>query len=139
MGDRIDDRKLECIGHKDYLQRKRKEMWMLNCRGIFLSSMICKVYEKFIYLKLEPIIEERMTEFQAGARKGRRTSDQIIILKTKIEYDNLLNQDTYIQFYYICKCLDKLYLRDAMNDLGNNGRTDKLYRIIYLLNCNTKT
>ena len=44
----------------------------------------------------------------------------------------------YIQFYDICKCFDKLYLRDVTKDLGNNGITGKLYRIIYLLNCNTK-
>jgi len=44
-----------------------------------------------------------MTEFQAGARKGRRTTDHILTLKAKIEYDQYLQRDTYIQFYDIVK------------------------------------
>jgi len=44
----------------------------------------------------------------------------------------------YIQFYDIVKCFDKLWLKDVMYDLGNNGATGKMYRIIYLLNNRTR-
>jgi len=108
-----------------------------NYRGIFLSNVSCKIFEKLIYKKLEPIIDENMTEFQAGARKGRRTTDHIHTLKSKIHYDQYLQQDTYIQFYDIVKGFDKLWLRDVMYDLGNNGVKGRLCRIIFLLNSNT--
>jgi len=75
-----------------------------------------------------------MTEFQAGARKGRRTTDHILTLKAKIEYDQYLQRDTYIQFYDIVKCFDKLWLNDVMCDLA----VGKLYRTIYCLNSCTK-
>jgi len=91
---------------------------LANYRGIFLSSVVCKIFEKLIYKKLEPIIDKNMTEFQAGARKGRRTTDHIQTLKAKIEYDEYLERDTYIQFYDIVKCFDKLWLTDVMCDLG---------------------
>ena len=37
---------------------KEKKSECENCKGIFLSSTIFKVYEKITYQKLEPIIEE---------------------------------------------------------------------------------
>jgi len=52
---------------------------------------VCKIFEKLIYKKLKPIIDMNMTEFQAGARKGRRTTDHILTLKAKIEYDKNLH------------------------------------------------
>jgi len=65
---------------------------LANYRGIFLSSVVCKIFEKLIYKKLESIIDMNMTEFQAGARKGRRTTDHILTLKAKIEYDQYLQK-----------------------------------------------
>ena len=63
---------------------------LANYRGIFLSSVVCKLFEKMIYKKLEPIIDKKMTEHQAGARKGRRTADHIQTLKAKLEYDQYI-------------------------------------------------
>jgi len=60
------------------------------------------------------------------------------MLKAKIQYDQYLQRDTYIQFYDIIKCFDKLWLRDVMYDLGNNGVTGRLYRIIFLLNSSAR-
>jgi len=111
---------------------------LANYRGIFLSSVVCKVFEKMVYKKLEPIIDKEMTENQAGARKGRRTTDHVMTIKTKIEYDKYLKNETYIQFYDIVKCFDKLWLKDIMYDLGNNKVHGRLYRIICLLNNRTK-
>ena len=69
----------------------------------FLSSVVCKVFEKMIYKKLEPIIDKEMTESQAGARNGWRTTDHVMTIKTKIEYDKYFKNETYIQFYDIVK------------------------------------
>jgi len=79
-----------------------------------------------------------MTECQAGARKGRRTTDHVMMIKTKMEYDKYFKNDTYIQFYDIVKCFDKLWLKDIMYDLGNNNVQGRLYRIIYWLNNRTR-
>ena len=95
---------------------------------------MCKIFEKMVHKKLEAVIDKNMTEFQAGARKGRRTTDHILTLKAKVEYDQYIKRDTYIQFYDIVKCFDKLWLQDVMYDLGNNGVRWKLYRLIFLLN-----
>ena len=34
---------------------------LANYRGIFLSSVTCKIFEKLIYKKLEPIIDKNVT------------------------------------------------------------------------------
>ena len=57
------------------------------------------------------------------------------MLKVKIQYDQYLQN---IQFYDIVKCFDKLWLRDVMYDLGNNGVTGRLDRIIFLLNSSAR-
>ena len=67
-----------------------------------------------VYKKPEPIIDKKMTECQAGARKGRRTTDHVMTIKTKMEYDKYFKNDTYIQFYDIVKCFDKLWLKDII-------------------------
>jgi len=77
-------------------------------------AVVCKIFEKLIYKKLEPIIDMNMTEFQAGGRKAIKTTDRILTLKAKIEYDQYLQRDTYIQFYDIVKCFDRLWLKDVM-------------------------
>ena len=68
---------------------------LANYRGIFLSSVVCKVFEKMVYKKLEPIIDKEMTENQAGARKGWGTTDHVMTIKTKIEYDKYFKNETY--------------------------------------------
>ena len=47
-------------------------------------------------------------------------------IKTKMEYDKYFKNDTYIQFYDIVKCFDKLWLKDIMYDLGNNNVQGRL-------------
>ena len=92
-----------------------------NYRVIFLSSVVCKLFEKIIHKTIEPILERHLPEFQGGARKGRRTTDNIITLKSKIEYNQYFNSETFIQFYDIVKCFDKLWLQGVMYDLANSG------------------
>jgi len=50
---------------------------LANYRGMFLSSVICKVFEKMVYNKLEPIIDKEMTESSRG--KIERDGGQPII------------------------------------------------------------
>jgi len=34
---------------------------LANYRGIFLSNVACKIFEKLVYKKMEPIIDKKMT------------------------------------------------------------------------------
>ena len=66
-------------------------------------------------LKLNCVTIDNVTEFQAGLQ-GKRTTDHIKVLKTNIEYDKYRQRNTYLQFYNVVKCFDKLCLKDVMSD-----------------------
>ena len=63
---------------------------LANYIGIFLSSVVCKIFEKLIYKKLEPIIDKN--NVPSRSKKGK--TDHIQTLKAKIEYDQYLEKDS---------------------------------------------
>ena len=106
-----------------------------NHRGIFLSSILLKFYEKLIMNRASSKIENNsFSEFQAGGRPYRGTRDQLFILRSVIEY-KIYNKDKMIlQFMDLTKAFDKMVLKIVMNNLWDADVRGKIWRVIYKIN-----
>ena len=93
----------------------RKEM--TNRRGLFITSVISKLFEKTKLSTQRDIIEAKMSKFQTGGVQGKSTIDNKMVLNSVIDYNNLINSETYIFFADAHKCFDKLDLKTSIIDL----------------------
>ena len=54
-------------------------------RAISLLCVPCKVLERLIYARIEPLIDPLLPKEQAGFRSGKSTVDQVVLLTQNIE------------------------------------------------------
>ena len=72
-----------------------------NYRGISLSSIVAKTYNRMILNRLRPELDEHLRANQNGFRVGRTTMGHILALRRLIEgvkANNLPSVITYIDF-----------------------------------------
>ena len=109
-----------------------------NQRGIFLSSIIIKLYEKLIINRAYPVIEEcGFSNYQLGGRKQKSPTDQVFVLRSIIEHMNYMGRTFFIEFCDLKKAYDKMILKNVMNDLWNADIRGKIWRNIFKINENT--
>ena len=109
---------------------------MSNKRSISLTDTVCKVFERLILNRIAHKIP--FTEAQAGARKGRSTTDQVFILKSAIRSRTARKQPTYIAFLDLHKAYDKVWRSAILENLWIAGIRGKSWRIMKSLNENIK-
>ena len=90
---------------------------MENRRGLFITNVIGKLFEKVKLIDQREVIEEKISKYQTGGIKGKSTADNIMALNAIIDYNNLINSETYIFFADAYKCFDKLDLKVSIIDL----------------------
>ena len=122
------------IGVTTFPKNKNKRT-LDNQRGIFLSNMISKIYEKVKY-QLNYSVVSNMSEMQTGGRKERSSVDNIIILVSIMEKQRNEGKRTYIFFADAVKCFDKLWLKDGLLELRKNGMSEYDIMMLYKLNEN---
>jgi exonuclease III len=105
-----------------------------NKRGISLADCTCKVFERLILNRIDPVLP--FTEAQAGSRKGRSTTDQIFILKSVIEHRKARHLPTYLAFLDLHKAYDLIWKAAILNTLWEGGVRGKIWRIMRELNDN---
>ena len=110
---------------------KRKEL--INYRGIFLTSIMCKIFEKLIKSRVDNILN-RVSKFQAGAKTNRSTNDQLFLLHGAVDHLIYLNQSIYITFYDFRQAFDSLWLKDCILSLWELGIQNSYLSLIYKLN-----
>ena len=96
-------------------KNSRKEMD--NRRGLFITSVISKLFEKVKLSKHRSIVESKLSKFQTGGVKGKSPIDNKMVLNATIDYNNFINSETYIFFADAYKCFDKLDLKTCLIDL----------------------
>ena len=111
-------------------QRKQ----LLNQRGIFLTQVLSKVYEKMIHGRIAPFTA-KVNKFQAGAR-SRSTADQIFLLRSCINHNHYLNKPVILTIYDYSQCFDSLWLDDCLLSLWKLGVNSELLNAIDKLNRN---
>ena len=107
---------------------------MENRRGIFITNIVSKVFEKLIYNRIENKI--KFSKYQCGGRKRRGPIDHIFTVKSIIDYQKRHNKNTYLLFLDAEKCFDKLWLKDCIVDLKEAGVPSLESLILYKMNEN---
>ena len=108
---------------------KGSQKELVNHRGIFLTPVLSKVFERLICLRIEPFME-RMSKFQAGSRKNRSVMDQLLILRSMTNHAIYLKSPLYITFYDFKQCFDKLGLDDSILALWKLGVETEMLPLI---------
>jgi len=111
---------------------KKDQEKLENKRGLTLSDTTGKVFERIILNRITKILP--YTEAQAGARKGRSTSDQIFTLKSVLHERKSKNQSTYLAFLDLHKAYDNIWKAAILTTLWQKGIKGKLWRVIKSLN-----
>ena len=108
----------------------RKEM--KNRRGIFLTNIIGKLFEKALKNRIEMAV--RIDEHQSGEKKNVMTGDNWIILRAIIDNNRGLRRNSYILMADAEKCFDKLWLQDCLVDMKEAGMKEREIQTLYSLN-----
>ena len=114
------------------IHKKGSVLEMDNRRGLFVTNVISKVWEKLILGEMHE--EINMDIHQNGGQKGRGTLDNLMAIQTIIQSAKYLNQDVYIIFADAYKCFDKLWLQDCLVDLHEAGVRERVLSEIFKLN-----
>ena len=110
-----------------------------NYRGIFRVTILRSILDKLIYNSEYPNIDINLTDSNVGARRGRNIRDNIFVIcaiQNEIVKRKLKGID--ITIYDAEKCFDKLWEKECLNDLYNNGLTNDHLNILHLANSKAK-
>lgn len=105
-----------------------------NQRGLFLSSVIIKLYEKMMIQRGGPKMYKGMSQYQAGGRPEYSITEQTFILRSIIENQKYNRRKLYAQFFDLKKCFDKMVLKNIMSGLWKVGIRGRLWRNLYKIN-----
>ena len=92
-----------------------------NYRGISLTPIAAKVYNKLILNRLQPHIDPLLRPNQNGFRKGRGTTSQILAIRRIIEgvkSKNLMSVLTFVDFKKAFNSIDRSMLMDILRAYG---------------------
>ena len=69
---------------------------MDNKRGLFLTEVVSKLYEKVLKNRNTENIYNYISDYQSGGMKNRSKGDNILILSEVLRQNKRLNRKTYI-------------------------------------------
>ena len=114
-------------------KNKGSKKMLKNHRGIILSSVLSKIMEKLIKMRIQGKLD-CIESTQYGARINRSTCDNIFIINSLIDHAKYLNRTLYITLYDYSTCFDSLWLEDCMLSLWNLGIKDEFLPLIFKIN-----
>ena len=110
---------------------------MDNKRGLFITDVLSKLYEKVIKNRNNDRVMEYISPYQSGGVRGKATVDNHIILSEVIRRNRKLGKKTYVVFGDAVKCFDKLWLRDALVEMYKAGCNMQDIQMMYKMNEDT--
>ena len=106
-----------------------------NYRGISLSPVAAKIYNKLLLNRISPSIETLLRKNQNGFRKGRSTLPQILAIRRILEECRIGNKSAALVFVDFSKAFDSIN-RDAMFHIlhlyGIPGPIVQAIKVMYL-------
>ena len=109
-----------------------------NYRGISLTSIAAKIYNKLLLNRIFPVLNPILRRNQNGFRRGRSTLAQILALRRIIEEMKNGNKDLTIVFVDFKKAFDSINREVMFAILSLYGFPDKIIKAIKALYTNTK-
>ena len=108
-----------------------------NYRGISLTSLAAKIYNKMLLNRLTPFLEPILRKNQNGFRKGRTTIAQILSLRRIIEEMKNHNKEVTLCFVDFKKAFDSINREIMFKILPLYGIPDPIISAIKVLYTNT--
>ena len=109
-----------------------------NYRGISLTCIAAKIYNKLLLNRIFPVLNPILRRNQNGFRKGRSTIAQILALRRIIEEMKNGNKELTIVFVDFKKAFDSVNREVMFEILALYGFPDKIIKAIKALYSNTK-
>ena len=106
---------------------------LVNQRGIFLTPVIAKIFEKLIKKRINGHLTN-VSIWQAGSKSKRSPADQTFLLRGAINHAVYLNKPLFLTFYDFRQCFDKIWLEDSLLSLWKVGVKDDMLKMISILN-----
>ena len=105
-----------------------------NYRGIFLTSILSKLLEKLIQIRIKDKIANYSSPFQTGSRQNRSTADNKFLIRSRIDHNLCLKKAIHLTLYDFKQCFESLWLKESMLVLWEAGVNNELFTLIYTLN-----
>ena len=99
------------------IHKKGCKMTCTNYRGIALLPSAYKVLSKILSLRIEPYVEAFLSEYQAGFRQQRSTSDQLFSIRQIVQKSYEMKVETlhlFVDFRAAYDSIDREGLWDIM-------------------------
>ena len=104
-----------------------------NYRGIFLTQIISKLYERIMVGRKKDIMNSS-TKLQAGSKTNRGPLDQMFLLQGGIDHAKHMNVPLFVTVYDFAQCFDALWLEDCIVSLWKLGIQDETLTTLYNMN-----
>ena len=82
-------------------------------RGIFLTVIVSKVFERMLQTRMEKNLD-KVSYFQAGSRQGKSAADNLFLLRSAVDHSKYINKPLYITTYDFRQAFDSLWLQDCI-------------------------
>ena len=104
-----------------------------NYRGISLSSLVAKTYNRMIMNRIRPYLDCHLRTNQNGFRSGRSTTSHILALRRLIEGVKETNLEAILIFIDFKKALDTVHRRKMLLILKSYGIPKELVIAISIM------
>ena len=121
------------VGVTTIFKNKGSQKDLVNQRGIFLTQIISKLFERLVSGRVKGTTE-KMNPLQAGGKDGRATYHQTFLLRGFISHSKYTGKQLIITLYDFKQCFDNLWLDDAVLSLWKLGLDSDMLPLIYNLN-----
>ena len=115
------------------IHKNGSQKLLINKRGIFLSSVLCKLKERLIKNRIEKYLS-KVNLLQAGSRNKRSTADCHFLIRGLIDHALYVNKPVYLTLYDYSQCFDSLWLQDSLLSLWKVGVRSEMLSLIWKLN-----
>ena len=102
-------------------------------RGIFLSILISKIFEKLVKNRIEGSLKN-VNILQAGSRKERGPVDNTFLFRGVMDHYKFTKKTLYVTAYDFEQAFDSLWLEDCILSLKDVGVEKEYLQLIYNLN-----
>ena len=102
-------------------------------RGIFLSIVISKIFEKLIKARIENHLKN-IHILQAGSRTNRGPPDNVFLFRGVMDHFRFTKKTLFITAYDFEQAFDSLWLEDCILSLKDLGVEKEYLQLIYNLN-----
>ena len=120
------------------IHKKGSKLNLENYRFIHIKEEVPKLFGFIVTTKIKDNLIKNMSRFQIGAVPGHMPQEHLFCLRSLISQYEKFKKPLIISFYDIKKFFDKEFLIDALDACYKAGVTGNLYRLLHMMNSETK-